>query len=152
MRPFWRKHRMVGDRQQQAEETIQRARQEVRHFRHYLDLVAETAAMLRSYGLGQTLAYLQARSSGRAESPYAYIYQHLQDHLRRTPGFDGKDVLTYLTQRDSVTYMRLSTEALAFSALWLSAARAAQKEMQKDSKVHSTLTETLPPSEEAGVA
>lgn len=152
MKFFWRRRRMVGDRQQQATETIQRARQEVRHFRHYLDLVVETAAMLRGYGLGQTLAYLQARSSGRPESPYAYIYQHLQDHLRHTPGFDGKDVLTYLTQKDSVTYLRLSREALAFSARWLSAARAAREELQSGSKTRATTVETPPSPEEAGAA
>lgn len=130
---FWRRRPLVGDRQQSAEATIQRARQEVRHFRQYLDLVAETASMLRRYGLGQTLAYLQMRGSGRPDSPYAFVYQNLQDHLRRTPGFRGKDVLAFLTQEDSTTYLRLSHEALAFSELWVRAARSTQKEMQRGS-------------------
>ncbi len=131
---FWHRRQIAGDREQLAKETIQRARQEVRHFRHYLDLVAETASMLRRYGLGQTLAYLQMRSSGRPDSPYTIIYQHLQEHLRRSPGFRGKDVLDALTQEDSVTYLRLSREALAFSEMWVRAARSVQKEMQKGNK------------------
>jgi hypothetical protein len=135
---FWRRRQVVGDRQQLAEATIQRARQEVRHFRHYLELVVETALMLRRYGLGQTLAYLQMRSSGRPDSPYAFIYQHLQEHLRRSPGFRGKDALAFLTQEDSTTYLRLAREALAFSELWVRAARAAQKEMQRGSRATPT--------------
>ena len=105
---FWRTRRPPGDRQRMADETMQRARQEIQHFRHYLDLVPETAFMLRRYGLGQTLAYLQVRGKGRPDSPYSFIYQHLQEHLRRSPGFQGKDVLEYLTQEDSRTYLRLS--------------------------------------------
>ena len=131
---LWRRPQAVGDRQRLAEETVRRAQQEVRHFRHYLDLVVETAAMLRRYGLGQTLAYLQMRSGGRPDSPYSSIYQHLQDHLRRSPGFRGKDVLAYLTQENSTTYLRLSREALAFSESWVKAARAVQREMQQGSK------------------
>ena len=131
---LWRRRQPVGDRQQLAEETVRRAQQEVRHFRQYLDLVAETAAMLRRYGLGQTLAYLQMRSSGRPDSPYSFVYQHLQEHLRRSPGFRGKDVLAYLTQEDSTTYLRLSREALAFSDLWLQAARSVHKAAPKEAK------------------
>ena len=131
---LWRRRQPVGDRQQLAEETVRRAQQEVHHFRQYLDLVAETAAMLRRYGLGQTLAYLQMRSGGRPDSPFTFVYQQLQDHLRRSPGFRGKDVLAYLTQEDSTTYLRLSREALAFCDLWVKAARSVQKGTQKDAK------------------
>ena len=131
---LWRRRQPVGDRQQLAEETVRRAQQEMRHFRQYLDLVAETAALLRRYGLGQTLAYLQMRGGGRPDSPYSFVYQQLQDHLRRSPGFRGKDVLAYLTQEDSTTYLRLSREALAFSDLWVKAARSVQKGTQKDAK------------------
>ena len=131
---LWRRRQPVGDRQQLAEETVRRAQQEVRHFRQYLDLVPETAALLRRYGLGQTLAYLQMRGGGRPDSPFSFVYQHLQDHLRRSPGFRGKDVLAYLTQEDSTTYLRLSREALAFSDLWVKAARGMQKGTQKGAK------------------
>jgi hypothetical protein len=134
---FWRRRQPVGDRQQAAEATILRAQQEVRHFRNYLDLVAETASMLRRYGLGQTLAYLQMRGSGHPDSPYSFIYQHLQEHLHRSPGFSGKDLLAYLTQENSTTYLRLSREALAFSEVWVRAARAAQKDTQKGGKASS---------------
>lgn len=135
---LWRRRQPVGDRQQLAEETVRRAQQEVRQFRQYLDLVAETAALLRRYGLGQTLAYLQMRSGGRPDSPYSFVYQHLQEHLRRSPGFRGKDVLVYLTQEDSTTYLRLSREALAFGDLWVKATRSVQKGTQKDAKATRT--------------
>jgi len=86
-------------------------------------------AMIQTNGLGQTLAFLKAKSKNE-ENAYKALYGHLSrwgfgrltgDNTAKTPSHSSRttnDLLEWLINSDSATYRRATTEALAY-ALWL---------------------------------
>jgi len=87
-------------------------------------------AMIQTNGLGQTLAFLKAKSSKNEDNAYKALYGHLSywgfgrltgDNTDKTPSHSScptSDLLEWLINSDSATYRRATTEALAY-ALWL---------------------------------
>jgi CRISPR-associated protein Cmr5 len=70
-------------------------------------------AMILSNGLGQTLAFLKAKSEGgRTRNEHDAAYQHLSDWVRLQLKLP-KDLLESITEMDVNTYRLAQAEALA---------------------------------------
>ncbi|MBI2939423.1 MAG: type III-B CRISPR module-associated protein Cmr5 [Chloroflexi bacterium] len=129
----------------QSDETATRVVQEVRargRLANYRPLVRNLPVWLRQHGLGQTMAYLQARGAGRADSPYLMMYAQLGEWLRERLGLPPGDVLAALTRADSRIYLLASEEA---SALALALRRAMARE---DASPGTSGGSTIPPEVE----
>jgi hypothetical protein len=82
--------------------------------RQYEDLVGQTWLLLHQHGLGQTLAYLQARGGNRPESPYQLLFEHLTRQLATRHPRLSNDILAALVKEDSRVYRQASAETWGF--------------------------------------
>ncbi len=79
----------------------------------YRQEVQGLPAMILTNGLGQTLAFLRAKSKGgRADDEHAAAYQHLCSWICLQMGWTG-DLLERVTATDVAGYRRAQLEALA---------------------------------------
>ncbi len=86
----------------------------------YSALIRKCPSLILTVGLGQTLAFLKAKSSGKETASTmaaSRAYEHLQQWLAKRMGF-GEDVIDWITKTDSSNYRRAGAEALAFLT-WL---------------------------------
>ncbi len=78
-------------------------------------------ALIHTDGLGQTLAFLRAKSKGKKEDPHYRLFTHLSLWvLKQVPSASGHtdDLLQALIASDSIYYRRATVETLAFAG-WL---------------------------------
>lgn len=80
---------------------------------HYEMLVRNLVLLIGKHGLGQTLAYLEARGTDRYDSPYQLLAGHLAHWLATTLDLD--EALSALTTEDSELYMQATDEAYRFA-------------------------------------
>jgi CRISPR-associated protein Cmr5 len=97
--------------------------------REYRSLAKKVPAMLMTNGLGQTLAYLQAKAKGSETTAEGLIYKHLSKWLKHPncpvkwidqsgrPVSDD-DLLKRIQNVPSVVYRQATREALIFAG-WL---------------------------------
>lgn len=106
--------------QQRAQSAWQNVRQvPVEKGTEYGSLARGLAAMIQTNGLGQTLAFLQAKAEGKADKPHALLLRHLSGWVgQQMTGQDRTDLLEWLITQNSDAYRRATAEALAY-ALWL---------------------------------
>lgn len=97
--------------------------------RQYEELVGQAWLFLHQHGLGQTLAYLQARGGNRPESPYQLLFEHLARQLATRQPRLSNDVLAALVKEDSRVYRQASAEVWGF----LKALRQALTEQGRES-------------------
>jgi hypothetical protein len=88
-----------------------RARQRLRQ---YAGLVGQALLFLHQHGLGQTLAYLQARGGNRPESPYQLLFEHLARQLAMRHPRLSNDVLAALVREDSRYYLQAAATTWEF--------------------------------------
>jgi len=74
-------------------------------------VVGNLPRLLHQHGLGQTLAYLQARGGGRSDSPYQLLCDHLSAWLAQAIGLPDRDALLGLTRSDSQVYRQAAEAA-----------------------------------------
>jgi hypothetical protein len=122
---LWRFRKPVADRTTAAAGYVAAAQRQFRHVGHYADVVAQLPLLLHQHGFGQTLSYLKLRSAGRAESPYSFVYDQLQEHLYEVFRWRGQDLLQVLTRMESERYLRLAIETYAFAEAWRRAVQMA---------------------------
>jgi len=80
--------------------------------------VKKLPALVLTNGLGQTLAFLRAKGKGKVNAPQT-LYNHLSEWVMGEVAPGQQDsLLEWLMQKDSATYRRATTEALAF-IVWL---------------------------------
>jgi hypothetical protein len=78
-------------------------------------LVARQASkMFHRHGLGQTLAYLQLRSSGRTDSPYDLLARQIDRWVLAALAVSAPSTLAALSSRDSRFYLEASEQAWLF--------------------------------------
>jgi CRISPR-associated protein Cmr5 len=86
---------------------------------NYASLAQKMPSYILTNGLGQTLAYLRAKTSPGNE--HDFLYRHVSGWVceQLAPGKDKpRSLLEWLIQNDSNLYRRATTETLAFLA-WL---------------------------------
>lgn len=114
----------MNARQTRDQQRAQSAWQNVRQVpeekgKEYGSLARGLAAMIQTNGLGQTLAFLQAKAEGKTDKPHAMLFRHLSGWVgKQMTGQDRADLLEWLIQQNSDVYRRATAEALAY-ALWL---------------------------------
>jgi hypothetical protein len=81
---------------------------------HYGVAVRQAAKVLKRHGLGQTLAYIQLRSSGRAGSPFDLLGRQLDRWLLGALAVKAPSALGAITSRDSQFYLEASELAWVF--------------------------------------
>ena len=111
--------------------------------RQYEELVGQAWLLLHQHGLGQTLAYLQARGGNRPESPYQLLFEHLARQLATSHPRWSKDVLAALVKEDSRVYRQASAETWGF----LKALRQASTAQGRESRGAGRDTRPDPPAE-----
>ena len=77
-------------------------------------VVRQVAKLLQRHGLGQTLAYIQLRSSGRPGSPYNLLGRQLDRWLLTALGVSASSALVAIASRDSRFYLEASEQAWLF--------------------------------------
>lgn len=84
--------------------------------KEYGSLVRGLPAMIQGDGLGQTLAFLQAKRKPH----HLDAYHHLQEWIAMQPQFSdvGSDLLVWLLKQNSDTYRQVTTEAQGYLT-WL---------------------------------
>lgn len=78
----------------------------------YVSIVRKAPSYILTNGLGQTLAFLRAKSEAERT-----LYGHLEAWLKSRLGIN-KGVMEWLGETDSTTYRRATVEALAYLT-WL---------------------------------
>ncbi len=99
--------------QRAAEEAIAEARK-VPSMNYYLQVVQQFQMLLLRHGLGQALACLQQRASGKPGSPYSLLIRQLDRWLLTTQAVSGRSALAALASRDSRFYREASEQAWLF--------------------------------------
>lgn len=86
----------------------------------YGSLVRGLPAMIQTDGLGQTLAFLQAKAKGDSLTEHGAAYAHLAAWLGAPEqfGFGQTDLLDWLLKQNSDTYRQAAAEAQAYLG-WL---------------------------------
>lgn len=85
------------------------------HKGEYGSLVRGLPAMIQTDGLGQTLAFMQAKGKPQHKD----AYRHLQEWLSKKEQFNFTgDLLQWLLRQDTNTYRQVTAEALAY-LVWL---------------------------------
>jgi len=85
----------------------------------YGTLARKLPAMIQSNGLGQTLAFLQAKGGQKKKDAHNLIADHLTRWVKSQLKVNNdQDLLTWIIQQSSDTYRRATTESIAF-AIWL---------------------------------
>jgi CRISPR-associated protein Cmr5 len=87
--------------------------------KEYGSLARGLASMIQTNGLGQSLAFLQAKAEGKTDKPHAMLFQHLSGWVgSQMSSQKPTDLLRWLITQNSDVYRRATAEALAY-ALWL---------------------------------
>jgi hypothetical protein len=115
----------------------------IRRRRQYEELVGQAWLFLHQHGLGQTLAYLQARGGNRPESPYQLLFEHLARQLTTRHPRLSNDILAALVKEDSRLYRQASAETWGF----LQALRQAITAQGQESAGAGRETSPAPPAE-----
>lgn len=87
----------------------------------YLSLVRKSPAMIQTNGLGQMLAFLNAKGEiqknkrlrNDADGPHFALYKQLEEWLQGNIGI-GEDFIEWLVKQDSVSYRMATNETLAY--------------------------------------
>ncbi len=82
--------------------------------KQYGIIVRQVAKLLQRHGLGQTLAYLQLRGSGRPGSPYNLLGRQLDRWVLAALGISARSALEAIASRDSRFYLEASEQAWVF--------------------------------------
>ena len=77
-------------------------------------VVRQVAKLLHRHGLGQTLAYIQLRCTGRPNSPYDLLGRQLDRWLLASLGVSASSALAAISTRDSRFYLEASEQAWLF--------------------------------------
>ena len=96
-----------------AEEAVAEARKGPSML-HYLQVVQQFQMLLQRHGLGQALACMQQRASGKPGSPYSLFIGQLDRWLLTTQAVSGRSALAALASRDSRFYREASAQAWLF--------------------------------------
>jgi hypothetical protein len=80
----------------------------------YVYVTKQVPRLLQRHGLGQTLACLQLRGGGNANSPYDLVLRQLDRWLLEATGASGRSALAVLSARDSRFYAEASEQAWLF--------------------------------------
>ncbi len=96
---------------------------EIKFKKEYGSLARGMPAMIQMNGLGQSLAYLLAKSKGYNDKYYIFLYRHIALWLKNTihelkNEEDLKIILPILVELPSKKFMYATREAIAFS-IWL---------------------------------
>lgn len=83
----------------------------------YGSLVRGLPALVQSDGLGQTLAFLIAKASGKQDKEHMVAYKHIEGWVRQELGAQG-DFLGWLLEQSTFEYRRATAETLAYLS-WL---------------------------------
>jgi CRISPR-associated protein Cmr5 len=75
-------------------------------------------ALSQVNGLGQALAFLNAKGQNRSDKHQTVLYRHLSNWVCRQMGAEDSDLLRWVMRENSGQYRRATTEALTY-ALWL---------------------------------
>jgi hypothetical protein len=75
--------------------------------------VGHFSSLLAIHGLGQTMAYFQARGGNRPGSPYTLLLRCLGQWLHAALDLPAEDPLRALTEGDSRLYLEAGREARA---------------------------------------
>ena len=97
----------------------------------YGSWVKKLPALVLTNGLGQTLAFLRAKGKDEANAPQT-LYNHLSEWVMGEIAPAQGSLLEWLMGKDSATYRRATTEALAFIN-WLK--RFAEAKLAKPRRV-----------------
>jgi hypothetical protein len=79
--------------------------------RDYMQAVRQVTKVLHRHGLGQSLAYMRLRASGKPNSPYELLTRQLDQWLLSTLSVKAPSALGALTTRDSRFYLEASEQA-----------------------------------------
>jgi hypothetical protein len=82
--------------------------------RDYSHVVRQVAKLLQRHGLGQTLAYMQIRSSARPGSPYNLLGRQLDRWVLAALGVSAPSTLVAIAGRDSRFYLDATEQAWLF--------------------------------------
>ena len=77
-------------------------------------VVRQVAKLLHRHGLGQTLAYIQLRCTGRPNSPHDLLGRQLDRWLLTALGVSASSALVAIASRDSRFYLEASEQAWLF--------------------------------------
>ena len=99
---------------QAARDAINEAAKPPMVMKHYGIVAKQLAMVFRRHGLGQTLAYMELRSSGRPNSPYDLLGRQLDRWLLGTLQVSAPSALAALSTRDSRFYLEASEQAWLF--------------------------------------
>jgi len=111
------------ERAQRAWECVQKVTSKSQEFKNkYGSLARKVPALVLTNGLGQTLAFLQAKGKNNPADEHTVLFRHLSDWVLAQVGTDttasNPDLLRWVLENDSAAYRRATTEALAF-LIWL---------------------------------
>ena len=87
----------------------------------YKGYVKNIPVLIKTNGLGNTLAFMLAKSSkksGKEKNAYDFLYEHLAKWLRATSLHceqlgQNQDLLAFVVDKDSHIYRQITTELLA---------------------------------------
>lgn len=108
-------------RAQKAWEDVRSVLEQNEAFRKkYGSLARKVPMLVLTSGLGQTLAFLRAKSKNNPADEHSVLFQHLSEWTMNqiAPNARDKDLLTWILENDSASYRRATIEALAY-LVWL---------------------------------
>ena len=82
--------------------------------KEYGQVVRQVAKLLQRHGLGQTLAYIQLRSSDRPGSPYNLLGRQLDRWVLGALGVSAPSALVAIVRQDSRFYLDATEQAWLF--------------------------------------
>jgi CRISPR/Cas system CMR-associated protein Cmr5 small subunit len=100
--------------EQAARSSLAEVRQTRVQMQNYKSTVRSLPSLLQRHGLGQTLAYLQVRGGGNANSAFDLVLRQLDRWLLAATGAPGRTALAALATRDSRFYREASEQAWLF--------------------------------------
>ncbi|HXF04050.1 MAG TPA: type III-B CRISPR module-associated protein Cmr5 [Blastocatellia bacterium] len=81
----------------------------------YKSLVQKMPSYILTNGLGQSLAFLNAKTKGNPLDEHALLYEHLSNWVRpQVDPTSSQPLLQWVMNNDSNAYRRATAEALAF--------------------------------------
>ena len=99
---------------QAARQAISEAAKPPFVIKHYGIVVRQVAKLLHRHGLGQTLAYMQLRGTGRPGNHYDLLGRQLDRWLRAALAISAPSALLAIASRDSRFYLEASEQAWLF--------------------------------------
>ncbi len=99
---------------QAATQAINEAAKHPSNVTQYGLVVRQVTKLLHCHGLGQALAYMQLRSTGRPGGPYDLLGRQLDRWLLAALGITAASALAAIASRDSRFYLEASEQAWLF--------------------------------------